>query len=130
MTSIADCIFPISTLLVVPFPSVGSGVNVELHANGPALVVVGLVLRPRLLANPRAVIPDPDPISVLVHSGDPQPVVRTVVLVWQEGNQGGVLVLALDDHHVSVVRLAPLSGLLPSHGGVGIVIRPAQVDPY
>lgn len=118
---------PITALLIVPLaPRVLVVVDVDLHTELSAVVVVGLVGRPRLVTDPRAVVPHPGPGVAYVASGDSNPVVGTPRPVGQQGDQVVVLPLALDGHHVCVVGLAPLPGFGPVHVLCGGVVRPAM----
>lgn len=129
LTFVANSVFQMATFFVIPLASVNSYIDIDFHTKLSVVVVVGLVFRPRVVANPRAVIPNPGPGIFFVCFRDSNPVIRTLCPVWQDGHHVVVLVLVLDDHHVCVIALAPLPGRLPIHGAVGVVVRPAQSSP-
>lgn len=129
LTFITNSKFPIGTFFVVPLSSVVSLLHIDLHTKLCAVVVVGLVCRPRLFTDPRAVIPNPGPGFIFLFFSDSNPVIRTPISVWQDWHQIVVLVLVLDDHHVCETFLAPHSGLGPVHSPAWVVVRPAQSCP-
>jgi len=125
LTFVTNWVLQVAALLVVPLAPVLVVVDVDLHAELGAVVVVGLVGGPRPLADPCAVVPHPGPWVALPALGDPDPVVGSARPVGQKGDQVLVLPLALDDHHVRVIFLAPPPGLGPVHGLHVVVVRPA-----
>lgn len=129
LTFVANGVFPLATFFVIPLASVISSIHIDFHTKLCVFVVVGLIFRPRVVANPRAVIPNPGPGILFVFFRDSNPVIRTVCPVWQDGHHVVILVLVLDDHHVCVIAPAPLPCRLPNHGAVGVVVRPAQSSP-
>lgn len=129
LTFVANSIFGVAAFFIIPLASVISVMHVDFHTKLCVDVVVGLVFRPGVLADPRAVISNPGPGIIFVFFSDSNPVIRTLRSVWQDGHHIVVLLLVLDDHHVCVMDLAPLSGPSPIHGCVGVVVRPAQCSP-
>lgn len=125
-TFITSSKFSLVAFLIVPLPSVSPCVDVDLHAELCAVVVVGLVLCPRLLTNPCAVVPNPGPSFVHVGFGDSDPIIWTSSSVWQHGDQIIILLLVLDHHQVCVMSQAILSSLRPVHGFRWVMISPAQ----
>lgn len=128
LTSVANDIFLVATFLIVPLASVSPTVGVDFHTELCVVAVVGLVFRPRVIAHPGAVVTNPGPYFIFVLSSNSNPVIRRPCSFGQDGHHIVVLFLVLDDHHVCVAGLAPLSGFLPVHGAVGVVVRPAQSD--
>ena len=110
--------FLIGAFLIIPLPSVFAIIDVDLHTKLCAVVVVGLVLCPRLVADPRAVVAQPGPGFTLVGFGDSNPIIWTLSSVWQHRDEIVILLLALDDHHVFVIGLAVISSLGPGLGFV------------
>lgn len=125
-TFVTDRVFFVIAFLIVPLPSVFSCVDIDLHTELRAVVVVRLVCCPWMFTNPRAVIPDPSPSVIHVGFCDSNPVIWTRSLVWQYGDQIVILVLALDHDQVCVMSLTILFGLCPFHDIWGVMIRPAQ----
>ena len=127
LTLVTNGVLQITALLVVPLPSVFLVVvDVDLHTELGDVVVVGLVGGPRLITDPRAVVPYPSPRVAFLALGDSYPVVGTLRSVGQQRDQVVVLLLALDGHHVSVFFPTPLPGLGPVFGFCGGVIPPAM----
>lgn len=117
----------IGTFLIIPLPAVFSLVHVDLDAE-LRVVVVGLISGPRLLTNPRAVIPNPGPGIVFVVFSDSNPVIWTAGSVWQLRDYVIILLLALDDHHVCESSLAKKTGIWPVPSHRWVVIGPSQGD--
>lgn len=129
LTLVANGVLQMAAFFVIPLASVNAYIHIDFHTKLCAVVVVGLIFRPRVVANPRAVIPNPGPGIIFVFFSDSNPVIRTLCPVWQDGHHIVILVLVLDDHHVCVIAPAPLPGLGPIHGASGVVVRPAQSSP-
>lgn len=106
LTFETDGVLSIGTFLIIPLPAVFSTVHVDLDAELCRVVVVGLISGPRLLTNPRAVIPNPGPGIVFVVFSDSNPIIWTAGSVWQLRDYVVILLLALDDHHVRESSLA------------------------
>lgn len=97
--------------LIIPLPAIYSLVHVDLDAELCRVVVVGLISGPRLLTNPRAVIPNPGPGIFFVVFSDSNPIIWSPGFVWQLRDDVIILLLALDDHHVRELSLAIQPGI-------------------